>query len=517
MPDETISTGVPPTIHKDVLTIPGTTPASKTLIEHLLEQDLSASSLSSMAWAEVTLSLLAAYDLGAPADLLRAVFEEDRQDLANVFTSDLPKKVVERQDVEIHATNWTQYLGQAKYYANFALFFAGEVKRLGSQEAFEHYAFSAAANDHSVFMAERFFGGAAHPLIQMGYAFEFNSDAMVVQALAQTAVHEAFQPDAFVWGGPVPSTPGNVGLHTNGSNAALSPNTPRRLHARGQTLFSIIREMYDSKALTPVLPYDADALLSKRRKDAMIPERTSELRRLVSLWSCTPDLSPSELAARVEELFFVAAVVFAGVSKRGRKPRLDFFLMHVLTSSIFVLVLSSSIKSKEARAKLLNGYLTVVLSYLLLRGRPRIDPELLMSYTATPVPPSQRVKKGDSMPTPGAVGNSADAAYNNPWPTLVAHALPAHDAHTVKSIRALYIVAQRYGTVPAGSVIGAFDADGKETHVGTALLDGSVFVRAAGVLLDQLGWVGEGQPEGKWDRSALGWDAAWDNKDWRMV
>ncbi|KAI0766421.1 hypothetical protein BD413DRAFT_570764 [Trametes elegans] len=45
--------------------------------------------------------------------------------------------------------------------------------------------------------AAEFCGGAVHPLIQTGYAVEFGSDAMVAQALAQTAVHDAFRPELF--------------------------------------------------------------------------------------------------------------------------------------------------------------------------------------------------------------------------------------------------------------------------------------------------------------------------------
>jgi hypothetical protein len=38
-------------------------------------------------------------------------------------------------------------------------------------------------------------------------------------------------------------------------------------------------------------------------------------------------------------------------------------------------------------------------------------------------------------------------------------------------------------------------------------------VRAAGAMMNTLGWSGHGQKEGDWDRSALGWDAAWESAD----
>jgi hypothetical protein len=31
--------------------------------------------------------------------------------------------------------------------------------------------------------------------------------------------------------------------------------------------------------------------------------------------------------------------------------------------------------------------------------------------------------------------------------------------------------------------------------------------------MDTLGWVSYGQQKGSWDRSALGWEAAWDSGD----
>ena len=44
-------------------------------------------------------------------------------------------------------------------------------------------------------------------------------------------------------------------------------------------------------------------------------------------------------------------------------------------------------------------------------------------------------------------------------------------------------------------------------------MDGTIFVRAAGIVMDSLGWVDYGQEARTWDRSALGWDAAWDNEE----
>jgi len=126
-----------------------------------------------------------------------------------------------------------------------------------------------------------------------------------------------------------------------------------------------------------------------------------------------------------------------------------------------------------------------------------------MTYTATPSPRGV-LPKAD----PCALGNPDDPACVNPWPAILASVIHAPDAHTVKVIRALYYAAQHYGHTAPGDIIGAVEGK-EETHKGIAKADGTIFVRAAGLVMDNMGWVTHGQKEGSWDRSALGWDDAW--------
>jgi hypothetical protein len=182
--------------------------------------------------------------------------------------------------------------------------------------------------------------------------------------------------------------------------------------------------------------------------------------------------------------------------------------MHLLTSSLFVPSFLKSIPSVENQKALLRAYVQTWGTTLMLRGRPRIDAALPMSYTAYPLPPDA--------PKPilhsSAIGGQ-EAESLNPWPALVADALHAPDSHTVKALRTLLYGTTRYGTVPKGGIIGVLAADGTETHSGIKEVDGTIFVRAAGVLMDTLGWVTHGQAEGGWDRSGLGWDDAWKGED----
>ena len=315
--------------------------------------------------------------------------------------------------------------------------------------------------------------------------------------MAQAAVHSPATPEIFDLG-PQPATNGYSDKHTTASNGHRQPK-------HGHSLFSILRETYESPIMHPVMPYDPDALLSKRREDALKGgQRVQEIVRLSNLWV----VDPSDIASKLEELVWAVTLLLVSTGKPGRKPRLDFFVMHMFTASLFLPSLVSVIPTPQSKMTLLRAVLPVMLIYLLIRGRPRIDADLIMGYTSTPRPPG--LEAGTTQPDKAALGDATDEAYVNPWPAILASVVHSPDAHTVKAVRTLYYAAQNYGTTQKGGAIGAFLPNTEEeTLKGLAGTDGTIFVRATGVIMDTLGWVSHGQEEGKWDRSALGWDDAW--------
>lgn len=62
----------------------------------------------------MTLSLLAAYDLGAPEHLLQAIYDDEKNNLSPLHLADRKTGAVEVQKVTVNAQNWTQYLGEEK-------------------------------------------------------------------------------------------------------------------------------------------------------------------------------------------------------------------------------------------------------------------------------------------------------------------------------------------------------------------------------------------------------------------
>lgn len=276
----------------------------------------------------------------------------------------------------------------------------------------------------------------------------------------------------------------------------------------GPTVLEVLKEVYDSEILHPVMPYDPDAFINARLKAVAELERAEEIRRLVSTFHVDPKAGPEEYASKAEEMIWVSTLLFAGTGKRDRKPRLDFFLMHLVTSSLFVNPMLRILDNPVSKANLLRSFLSVVILLTLARGRPRIDPDLLMSYTATPRPPGTSLN-----PSKSALGSPLDDADYNPWPAILEDVIYHPDPHVLKTLRSLLSAAREYGATPAGGAIGSFipGTAVEETHRGTGSMDGTVFVRAAGLLMDYMGWVANGQEaRPDWDRSALGWDAAWD-------
>ncbi|KAK7046390.1 hypothetical protein R3P38DRAFT_2873562 [Favolaschia claudopus] len=427
--------------------------------------------------------LVAAYDLGASPPLLELIYKDEAPTL----------RAIDRQGEDITEGNWTTRLGEHKAYGSYLAFFAEQIAQSGVQETMKRFVMAPEANGNDALMFARLLGGALHPFLQVGFGAEFGQDYMVAQGLAMAAV-------------------------TSAGTAAYVLDKPSGLpkistkSTKGVTLLSLLREVYDSQVLTPVLPYDPNALLSTRTKQLMeTDDRGAELKRIYAKWSIDTSLTGSaldqEIADKIEECFWQATLLLAATGKPNRAPRPDFFLMHVLTSAICLPSLLSILPDPVHKAQLLQGYARSSALYILIRGRPRIDIPLLMSYTEFPAPP-----KGTPPGSSSALG-AKPGEETNPWLAIIENSLHHKDAHVMKVVRTLYYCAVKYGDRKAGEAIGVKDGEGNETHVGAGKMDGTVFVRAAGVVTDRLGWVAYGGKEGEWDRSALGYDAAWDGDD----
>ncbi|CAK5282669.1 unnamed protein product [Mycena citricolor] len=328
-------------------------------------------------------------------------------------------------------------------------------RRHGAAKTLEDYLMAPDANFNGASMLGLLFGGAMHPLIHIGCGVELGLDSLVAQGPAMCAGTE--DDFSFVvadhWSTAMPKV----------------PDVP----TQGVTLFSILRQMYESPDLLSLLPSATRAHARMRCAACMY-----------SQWSIDTTLDgaafDAEIAKRVEKAYWQAML-------------LDFYLMHTLTSAIVLPRLLRALPQKLHKVQLLQGYARTCALWVIARGRPRVNPSLLMSYPNLPVPAGLKT-----------------STATDPWAQLITNALQDFDSHVVKTVRALYSGHIHFGKVAAGQVVGAFDESGRETHPGLSKLDGTAWIRAAGITCSALGWMGFGEEAGRWDRSVLGLDAAWE-------
>lgn len=123
--------------------------------------------------------LLAAFQLGAGPSEYPRIYEHNQNDLDPAWK--LNRRPTEADGIEkINDSNWTQHLGNRKYYWTYLEYFDHKIREIGLGAALQHYVFSAEANEGDRQMLGRFVGGAVHPLIHCGYAAEFNRECTVL-------------------------------------------------------------------------------------------------------------------------------------------------------------------------------------------------------------------------------------------------------------------------------------------------------------------------------------------------
>ncbi|KAL7421508.1 hypothetical protein Q5752_003277 [Cryptotrichosporon argae] len=431
-------------------------------------------------------SALTRYALGAGPRLLDDTWAHDRRELVSLDPRagdhKIDQDVVDALPEKIDADNWTAWLGQKDAYALYLAFFHAEIARLGSTGAVRHYLFdlSTAGGEDNMSgprMLVRAFAGVVHPFIHIGFGLEFGDVVVLAEGLAQAAVHPA---DAY------------ASLYPR-----AFPLTPLEPTARVHLL-----HLYADVLADPIFapgPYAPDSLIGDKLAAALQGGTAAALRHAVARWGVREDEAADGFADRLQEVGWLVTLLACATTRPGYAPRIDFFLMHALTSSIFLPSYMAHLAPAQAKA-VLDGYVLTILHVALARGRPALYIDHLM------VAPEAGAGAGSS-----GRRDAISESETNPWLGIIDNSLLARDSHTPKAVRALLHYASLNGATAAGDVPGA-KRDGRETLPGTARLDGSAFVRAARRVLDVTGWVGQGEHEGSWDRSALGWDGAWGDK-----
>jgi hypothetical protein len=191
--------------------------------------------------------------------------------------------------------------------------------------------------------------------------------------------------------------------------------------------------------------------------------------------------------------FFMYAPFLCSLFERGKLPH----SAHLVTSAPFLVLNeeeSSSVSglSFASRLLLLQTYLAVSAAWYIMRGNHHALP-IAEFYAATDA----------QLLAPARVGGASAGwtqAPGNAWPRVIQSAVRFQDEHMPKIARAL----RHQGMVlfcPCccwrGEVSTSASARGYRE------LDGTLFVRVAGLTFDRLGSVDEGEKAGLWDLDGI--------------
>ncbi|KAH6905243.1 hypothetical protein BKA70DRAFT_1108313, partial [Coprinopsis sp. MPI-PUGE-AT-0042] len=381
---------------------------------------------------------IALWAIGANADTINAGYKKDCEYEKAAIQS--PKQITD--------DNFDEHLGDENYYSGYLEFFADYIEKNGLGKTLEDWVFSTRANvgresanlpeDKQPRMLARFISGAQHPIIHAGYGAEFGLPGMLAEGLAQGAVHSA---------ATHPLVPSSV---FDGTRFKAKVDGPKSVNP-----LEILGQVYDKL-------HAADAGLKPAKQLAQLKpimgHNAAVLLELASQWELDVEkLGQDEyLQHKIEELVFLVVSIYGvtGWTVRGKDQatRADFFLMHLVTSSIFIPSLVALI-TPTSRAQLLHGYLLMSFALYAFNGCPKLD---FAGFYAL---------EEASVEGPGKT---------NPWLPLIERAIEHHDEHLTKTQRALSAWASHFGSKAAG-----FACSTSPGLVGLEKLDGRLFLKTA--------------------------------------
>ncbi|KAH9052772.1 hypothetical protein EDB87DRAFT_1570004 [Lactarius vividus] len=472
--------------------------------------------------------VLAVYALGASPELIKDVYETHLPVLQPTFVSPGP----------ITEENFVEHLDDEKYYDAYLAFFTNYLQSHSPTEALERFIFSPEYNFRSDLataggrgskkvqpeMLNRFLAGLVHPFIHLAHGLEFGIIGQIVEGLAQAAVHGADQteliPPSFFTSSTTDTNadPSDLGhfLEVAGFSVSASASASEK-----RPTFAFHRRIRDAAFSVelpsdPVLHYTAVAKSIGGAVHELVREWSEEW--LAGVGARGGAGAEARLRGMVEEVVWGNVIWYGigGWASRGTSGRVmnaDFFNAHLVTSALFlpkfILKEESSFVSSSgsntpglsfsSRLLLLQTYLAVSATWYVGRG-----------CYALPIGDFYAATDAQLFPPAGAgarAGGGWRQAPGSAWPRIIESGVRFPDEHAPKIARALMDFATRWGTRPPGyfSAFAATSEEKAERAPAPALegierLDGTLFVRVAGLTFDRLGWVDGPEKAKYWDR-----------------
>ncbi|KAI8136772.1 hypothetical protein BJV82DRAFT_638128 [Fennellomyces sp. T-0311] len=354
---------------------------------------------------------LTAYSMGASMERLQAIYK------GHLFLL-RPKPA---SVCDLTRETYRKEIGNRNAYTSYLNLFKEEIDKYGVLDTIRYWIFK---DD----MLARFVAGAYHPLIHLGYAIEFDLPSVAAEALAMAACTE----DNLV---PI--------MHLT-EDSEITNGT--------ETIQDIMQKVATDPVFDGVVKYSDPSKLDTLMSNA---NAVSKLREYAAQWKF------KDPESSLQELYVACLIVYAASGLREQGFKLDFYLMHALTSIHAVYTLLPNLTPIQAEL-LLRAHLAESIAYYVSRGRPALRIDLLLSYKS----PHQDTSE-------------------NRWMNIINTALTMEEVHMLKVIRALALGQVLYG--------GELDA---------------AWANAAQMTLDMTGGSTLFR-DAKWNHEGIGFDEAW--------
>jgi hypothetical protein len=191
--------------------------------------------------------------------------------------------------------------------------------------------------------------GFLHPLIHLGFGLEFKQPAIIVEGIAQTAIH------------------------ANELSAALLTTKRFAENSESKPIVDLIHEVERHHTIRDNPAWQDGSLI----EDDFFLRAPEELMAIASQWHVKPD----ELEDKVAEMINVNAYFTAAAQNPAKKVKLDFFFIHNVNCTIFFSdFLTSDVFSREEQAKLLEWKGRFDIIAYGARGAPRLHLDEIVNY-----------------------------------------------------------------------------------------------------------------------------------------
>ena len=254
--------------------------------------------------------LLTMYSLGATPSQIRHAYDINKDDQR-------PMAPINEETVKAISdpSKFQSYLGDEKYFHDWEAFFQREIDTNpnGWHGVLQEHLLSRTPNAEALFI--RMYGGFLHPLIHLGFGVEFSQPAIIVEALAQAAVHKG-------WIGPYL-------LEAEKRAQASSESSPSVMPSR--SIVTLLDAVHSNKKLATAAEWSDD----NKIRDGILVRAPEEMLDIASQYHLPQDIDPSTLAKATAEMINANTYFTACSQFPNKRPKYDFYFMHCLNCSIF--------------------------------------------------------------------------------------------------------------------------------------------------------------------------------------